>query len=64
VLFAGLGITASFRLAAAQPSRLTPTWLVTAALLIVIFATAGELAQFQVVGRSAALGDWVVCERA
>lgn len=58
VLFAGLGMTVSFRLAAALPSRLTPAWLAAAALLIVIYATAGELAQLQVVGRSAAFGDW------
>lgn len=58
-LFASLGLTVGLRLAASAPSRLTPEWMVTAALLIVVFATLSEFAQLRVDGRNAALGDWV-----
>lgn len=58
-LFATLGLTVGLRLAASDPSRLTPSWVVASVLLIVVFATLSEIAQLQVAGRNAALGDWV-----
>ena len=57
-LFAVLGMTAGLRLATPHPSLLTSGWLLIAALLISAFATTGELAQVQVDGRSASVGDW------
>lgn len=58
-LFGGLGLTVGARLAAAEPSRLTRGWVVASAVLMVAFATVSEVAQLQVDGRNAAVGDWV-----
>jgi FtsH-binding integral membrane protein len=58
-LFATLGLTVGFRLAASEPTRFTLRWVVTAAVLVVVFATLSELAQLRVDGRNAAFGDWV-----
>ena len=58
-LFAALGVVVGIRLAAPIPSLLTPVWLLVAVVAIGLLATVTELAQLQVEGRNAALGDWL-----
>lgn len=59
LLFALLGSVVGLRLAAAVPPLLGQLWLLVAAALITAFATTGEIAQLQIEGRNAALGDLV-----
>lgn len=58
-LFTALGGAVGLRLAAPDPSKLTANWLLTATTLIVAFATVSEIAQMQVNGRNAGIGDWI-----
>lgn len=59
ILFTTLGLAVGLRLAAAGAHRITANGLLAAALLIVGFATLSEIAQLQVDGRNAAIGDWM-----